>query len=51
MLLSFLFCEIGTILYAVAMLSFTSSVISAGIVTSASFTTFMPSCSPSAFMT
>ena len=33
------------------MLSLTISVNSAGIVTSASLTTFMPSCSPSAFMT
>ena len=33
------------------MLSLTSSVSSAGIVMSASLTTFMPSCSPSAFRT
>ncbi len=33
------------------MLSLTSSVSSAGIVMSASLTTFMPSCSPSAFKT
>ena len=33
------------------MLSLTSSVSSAGIVMSASFTTFIPSCSPSAFKT
>ena len=46
-LLSFLFCEIGTTLNAVAIVSLTSSVSSAGIVASASLITFMPSCSPS----
>ena len=50
-LLSFLFCETGTTLKAVAIVSLTSSVSSAGIVVSASLMTFMPSCSPSALRT
>ena len=49
--LSFLCCEIGTILNDVAIVSLTISVSSAGIARSPSRTTLRPSCSPSAFKT
>ena len=50
-LLSFLCCEIGTILNEVAIVSLTSSVNSAGTAISPSRTTFIPNCSPSALRT
>ncbi len=49
--LSFLDTDTGTTLNAWAMVSLTISAISLGMVISSSLTTFIPSCSPRAFIT